>query len=51
MRQKIWFTSDTHISHKAILKHCPERAKVGGFEIGDVEAHDKWIIDIWNKTV
>lgn len=51
MRQKIWFTSDTHISHKAILKHCPERAKVGGFEVGDVEAHDKWIIDIWNKTV
>ena len=36
MKQKIWFTSDTHISHKAILKHCPERAKVGGFEVGDV---------------
>lgn len=51
MEQKIFFTADTHISHKAILKHCPQRAEVGGFELGDVEAHDKWLIDIWNKTV
>lgn len=49
--QQIWFTSDLHIGHKNILKHCPKRAEVGNFTIDDVEAHDKWIIDTWNKTV
>lgn len=51
MAQKVWFTSDTHISHKAIIKHCPERAKAGAFDVDDVEMHDKWLMDIWNKTV
>ena len=51
MAQKVWFTSDTHISHKAIIKHCPERAKAGAFDVDDVEIHDKWLMDIWNKTV
>ena len=51
MAQKVWFTADTHISHKAIIKHCPERAKAGAFDVDDVEMHDKWLMDIWNKTV
>lgn len=48
---QVWFTADTHIGHKNILKHCPMRASASGFGINDVEAHDKWIIDTWNKTV
>lgn len=48
---KVWFTSDCHFSHKNILKHCPERANVGSFDIDDVESHDKWLIERWNKTV
>jgi calcineurin-like phosphoesterase family protein len=33
------------------LKHCSKRAEIGGFDVDDVEAHDKWLIDIWNKTI
>lgn len=47
----VWFTSDNHIHHKNILKHCPLRAKAGGFDIDDVEAHDRWVLKTWNKTV
>ncbi len=49
--QKVWFTADTHIKHKSILKHCPKRAEAGNFDVDDVEGHDKWLMDIWNKTV
>lgn len=49
--QKVWFTSDTHFGHKNILKHCPLRAEQGDFNIDDVEAHDKWLIERWNKTI
>ena len=48
---KVWFISDTHFSHKNILKHCQKRSEVGGFGIDDVAAHDKWVIDVWNKTI
>lgn len=51
MKENIWFTSDTHFSHKNILKHCSERASNGEYDISDVESHDKWLIDRWNKTV
>lgn len=47
----VFFTSDTHIRHKNVIKHCPKRAEVGGFDIEDMDAHDKWLIDTWNKTV
>lgn len=48
---KVWFISDTHFGHKNILKHCPKRAEEGGFANGDVEAHDKWLTDVWNRTI
>ena len=51
MGYNVWFTSDNHIHHKNILKHCPLRAKAGGFDIEDVEAHDRWVLETWNKTV
>lgn len=34
---KIWFTSDCHISHKNVIKHCPGRALAGNFNIDDIE--------------
>lgn len=49
--QKIWFTSDTHFTHKNIIAHCPERASAGDFDADDIPAHDKWVIEKWNKTV
>lgn len=51
MNNNIFFTSDLHFSHKNVIKHCPERANAGSFDINDIEAHDKWLIDKWNKTV
>ena len=50
-QKKIWFTSDTHFSHKNILTHSPNRAKVGAFNTDDLLSHDKWLIEKWNKTV
>ena len=48
---KIWFTSDCHISHKNVIKHCPGRALAGNFNLDDIEAHDNWLIDKWNTTI
>ena len=48
---QVWFVSDLHFHHKNILKHCPERANAGGFDPEDVEAHDKWLLEKWNKTI
>lgn len=50
-QQKVWFTSDTHFSHKNIIQHSPNRAKVGEFNTDDLMSHDKWLIEKWNKTV
>lgn len=33
------------------MKHCPARSFVGCFSPDDLAAHDKWVIDTWNKTV
>ena len=49
--EKIWFTADTHFSHKNILLHCPGRSDAGGFELGDIPAHNKWLEEMWNSTV
>lgn len=51
MENKIWLTADNHINHKNVVKHCPGRAINGGFDIDDIEAHDKWMIDKWNSTI
>ena len=51
MEYKVFFVSDLHFHHRNILKHCPKRAEIGGFDIEDTEAHDKWLIDVWNKTI
>ena len=48
---QIWFTADLHFHHKNILKHCPQRGVVGGFDAEDVESHDKWLIEKWNSTI
>lgn len=48
---KVYFCADTHLGHKNIIQHCPDRASIGGFEPEDLDAHDEWVIDIWNKTV
>ena len=48
---RVWFTSDNHIRHKNIIKHCPDRAAAGGFDPEDLDAHDKWVLDRWNATV
>lgn len=48
---KVFITSDNHIRHKNILKHCPGRMIAGGFGPYDLVSHDKWMIDTWNKTV
>lgn len=51
---KVFFTADTHIFHKNILKHCPERLnQIGIGELDDeaMSLHDQWLIDTWNKKV
>ena len=48
----IWIISDLHILHKNILRHQPKRIEVMGLkDEEDIETHDKWIIDMWLKTV
>lgn len=50
--QQIWFTSDNHIHHRNILKHCPERQNIcSAKDENDVETWDKWMIDKWNSTI
>lgn len=48
----VWFTADLHFGHKNVLKHCPKRMELcGAKDENDIEAHDKWLIELWNKTV
>lgn len=52
MSQNVWFTSDLHIGHKNILKHQPNRIKHMSLSSeNDIEKHDKWLINYWNRTV
>lgn len=52
MPQNIWFTADLHIGHKNILKHQPNRiTHMNLSSENDVENHDKWLINYWNRTV
>lgn len=52
MSQNIWFTADLHIGHKNILKHQPNRiTHMNLASENDVDKHDKWLINYWNRTV
>ena len=33
------------------MKHCPLRGEINGFNVDDIEAHDKWLIKNWNSTI
>lgn len=44
----IFFTADLHIGHSNILDYCPERPSA---DVNDIEAHDKYMLDLWKKTV
>ena len=43
----VYFSGDGHIGHQSILKYMPERPYAT--ELGTT-AHDKWLIDLWQKT-
>lgn len=43
----IWFTSDTHFTHRNIMKHYPARSRFGE----DEEAMCEWMIDQWNDMI
>ena len=48
----VWVISDLHLQHKNILRHQPKRIEVISLkDDDDIETHDKWIIDMWLKTV
>lgn len=48
----VWFISDLHIGHKNIIRHQAARKKIMGLkDEDDVETHDKYILDMWNRTV
>lgn len=52
MEEKVWLTSDLHFGHKNVLLHCPKRIELcGAKDTNDIEAHDKWLIELWNNTV
>lgn len=44
----IFFSADTHIGHKNVLKYMPSRPYA--LE-QDTKAHDKWLIKLWQKTI
>lgn len=48
----VWFISDLHLKHANILRHQKKRiAAMGLKDDNDIEAHDKWIMDMWLGTV
>ena len=44
----IFFSADTHIGHKNVLKYMPSRPYA--LE-QDTKAHDEWLIELWQKTI
>lgn len=50
----VWFTADTHFSHKNILKYATGRFCAGALDPESetlTEEHDKWLIERWNERV
>lgn len=45
---KLFFSADTHIGHRNILKYMPDRPFASA---PDTCAHDAWLIDLWQRTV
>lgn len=53
-RDKIWFTSDTHFTHKNIIKYSTNRKEELGLDIDNpdmLKKHDDALIRRWNMTV
>lgn len=42
--ERVWFTADTHIGHRNIIKYCQR-------PFSDVEDMNKTLISNWNKVV
>lgn len=52
MPNNVWFIADAHLKHRNILKHQKQRIeKMGLKDENDIEGHDKYIIDMWNRLV
>ena len=44
----IYWSADTHIGHQSILKFMPNRPYASE---ENIQAHDEWIINLWQTTV
>jgi calcineurin-like phosphoesterase family protein len=54
MKERIWFTSDLHFSHRNIVKYTTGRKEEFGLDETDVDMmkkHDEGLIRRWNMTV
>lgn len=53
-KKNVWFISDLHANHLRCMFFKPGRAEVMGIdphEEGAIEKHDRYLIDLWNRTV
>ena len=53
-RSGVWFVSDTHFSHKNIVKYNTNRQEILELDINDedmLQKHDAALIKCWNETV
>lgn len=53
-REKVWFISDLHFSHRNILKFQKLRQEVLGFTLEDPDAikkMDEYMIELWNSQI
>lgn len=54
MKENIWFTSDTHFSHRNIVKYSTNRKNEFNLDLNDVDMlkkHDEALIRRWNLTI
>lgn len=48
----VYFIADLHIAHKNIIKYQRNRIEAMGLKDDeDLETHDKYILDMWNRTL